>query len=130
MSLYVKMCPPDVLASLEGWRRQRLGLDLGGEQAHATPSTTGEASSSRENEADVESAHVSSRVGEGPSARRTPLPSMEVRGKGSLQRASITAGLQKTAMKEATRGHSLIHKVCYLFQCGPHHTMEENGAGH
>ncbi|MCO5569598.1 hypothetical protein L7F22_023314 [Adiantum nelumboides] len=88
----VSLCqhvPDDVLASLEGWRRQRLSVDTGSdevEHAMQTPAS-GEASSSRvapskrtrvERDADNVTVLASSSVGEGPSARRTPLPSVKV----------------------------------------------------
>ncbi|MCO5608096.1 hypothetical protein L7F22_062302 [Adiantum nelumboides] len=104
--------PNDVLALLEGWRRQRLGVDTGSDDVEQVMQThvLGEASSSRvapskrtRVESDADSVLASSSVGEGPSARRTPLLSVEVPARGSLQRASITASFQKQAMKEATR---------------------------
>ncbi|MCO5612721.1 hypothetical protein L7F22_066990 [Adiantum nelumboides] len=113
----VSLCqhvPDDVLASLEGWKRQRLGMDTSSDEVEHAMQThaSSEASSSRvapskktrvERDADSVTVLASSSVGEGPSARRTPLPSVEVLARGSLQRASITASFQKQAMKEATR---------------------------
>ncbi|MCO5574913.1 hypothetical protein L7F22_028708 [Adiantum nelumboides] len=93
--------------------KDHLGKVLGSdevEHAMQTPASS-EASSSRvapskrtrvERDADNVTVLASSSVGEGPSARRTPLPSVEVPAR-ALQRASITASFQKQAMKEATR---------------------------
>ncbi|MCO5595877.1 hypothetical protein L7F22_049928, partial [Adiantum nelumboides] len=111
----VSLCqhvPADVMASLEGWRRQRLGVDTGSDDVEqaGTGHAALEASSSRvapskrsRVEPAADSVLASSSVGEGPSARRTPLPSVEVPVRGSLQRASISASFQKQAMEEATR---------------------------
>ncbi|MCO5576569.1 hypothetical protein L7F22_030382 [Adiantum nelumboides] len=88
----VSLChhvPDDVLASLEGWRRQQLGVDTGSdevEHAMQTPAS-GEASSSRvapskrtrvKRDVDNVTVLASSSMGEGSSGRRTPLPSVEV----------------------------------------------------
>ncbi|MCO5602345.1 hypothetical protein L7F22_056476 [Adiantum nelumboides] len=85
----VSLCqhvPIDVLESLEGWRRQCFDVDTGladVEQA-GTAHASGEASSNRVAPSkrsrvvpDADSVLTSSSVGEGPSARRTPLPNVK-----------------------------------------------------
>ncbi|MCO5548128.1 hypothetical protein L7F22_001586 [Adiantum nelumboides] len=124
----VSLCqhvPDDVLASLEGWRRQRLGVDTDSHEVEQAMQThaSGEASSSRvapskrtrvERDANNVTVLASSSVGEGLSARRTPLPSVEVPARGSLQRASITASFQKQAMKEVTREVTRLFIRCAI----------------
>ena len=109
--------PADVKASLETWRRKRVGLCLE-DDVTVNESSQGEGSqavSKRSRvEADGDSTHVSSSSA-GGGARRTPLPSAHaVPQKGSLQKAGIQAGLQKQAMKDATREITRLFIRCAI----------------
>ncbi|MCO5614240.1 hypothetical protein L7F22_068520 [Adiantum nelumboides] len=104
--------PADVKNSLAHWRATRMNIcdpeeeGINVEAEGNTSQSQGEASSKRSRRGSPPaSAHVSSTSAGGPGAKRSPLPTLDVSTsrKGSLQAASMKAGLQKQAMQLATR---------------------------
>ncbi|KAH7302591.1 hypothetical protein KP509_23G078800 [Ceratopteris richardii] len=98
--------PDDVFASLQGWRKMRLGIhestdrDESQEVGDSMPSTMPCSS----NVSMTKRQRSEEGTSEEPSAIRTPLPKgPNVCKKGSLRAASLKARMQKVHIKEATK---------------------------
>ncbi|MCO5558771.1 hypothetical protein L7F22_012358 [Adiantum nelumboides] len=116
----------DVKSGLAVWKATRmnlcnLGEDINAEVDTNTSQSQGEASSKRcrkVSPSPTVSAHVSSTTSGGPSAIRSPLPTVDVSTslsrKGSLHAASMKAGLQKQAMQLATREVTRLFIRCAI----------------
>ena len=105
--------PNDVKAGLEGWKAKRLDLVNIEEEAQISQSV-GDASQVSSKRSRLESTTGSAGVSLTSRAKRTPLPNVQAERQGSLQAASIKAGLQKQAMKLATREVTRLFIRCAI----------------
>ncbi|KAI5084723.1 hypothetical protein GOP47_0000892 [Adiantum capillus-veneris] len=107
--------PADVKTGLAEWKAKCLALvDI--EEETQTSQSAGEASQLSSKRRRLESATGSAGVSSTSLAKRTPLPNVDVGKKGSitLQSASIKAGIQKQAMKIATREVTRLFIRCAI----------------
>lgn len=104
--------PADVKASLETWRRTRLGLGV--HEKESSQHGGDEIDVCEASNVGTSKRSVSESVsGPTPSAKRTPLPSSSA-PKGSLASASIQAGFQKQCIMEATREVTRLFIRCAI----------------